>query len=116
LSQLFFPGAIYQTPEDWLSQYPKYCRAILLRLEKLNLNPQKDKLCMAEVAEHWQRYAAFLEKEGKHQLAQNSALMEYRWWIEEFRVSLFAQTLKTQVSVSAKRLDKQWELVLAFGG
>ena len=67
---------------------------------------------MVEVAAHWQRYTAFLEKEGKHQLAQNSAVMEYRWWIEEFRVSLFAQTLKTQVSVSAKRLDKQWELVI----
>jgi len=112
LSQLFYPGAVYQTPEIWLSQYPKYCRAILLRMEKLNLNPQKDRLCMAEVAIHWQRFVTFLEKEGTHQLSQNAALMEYRWWIEEFRVSLFAQTLKTQVSVSAKRLDKQWELVL----
>jgi ATP-dependent helicase HrpA len=115
LSQLFFPGSVYQTPENWLSQYPKYCRAILLRMEKLNLNPQKDRVCMSEIATYWQRYADFLQKEGAHVLAQNSALMEYRWWIEEFRVSLFAQTLKTQVSISAKRLDKQWELVVGFG-
>jgi ATP-dependent helicase HrpA len=35
--------------------------------------------------------------------------MDYRWWIEELRISLFAQTLKTQVPVSDKRMDKQWE-------
>ncbi len=115
LSQLFYQGAIYQTPENWLSQYPKYCRAILLRMEKLNLNPQKDRMCMSEIATYWQRFTDLVNKEGAYILAQNSALMEYRWWIEEFRVSLFAQTLKTQVSVSAKRLDKQWELVLGFG-
>lgn len=113
LQQLFFVGLIYKTPDLWLRQYPRYLRAIQYRLEKAALNPQKDKLALAEIQPYWQRLAGFLQKEGEFVLAQNSALQEYRWWIEELRISLFAQTIKTLVPVSAKRLDKQWELVLA---
>lgn len=109
LTQLFYPGLVYKTPALWLHQYPKYMRGIQQRLEKAALNPQKDKLQLAEVAPHWQRLVDYLAKEGDYRLAQNSELLEYRWWIEELRISLFAQTLKTQVPVSDKRLDKQWE-------
>jgi len=112
LTHLFYPGAVYHTTEIWLSQYPKYCRAILLRIEKMILNPQKDRVQLTEVTAHWQRFSQYLEKEGEYSIAQNLALFEYRWWIEELRVSLFAQTLKTLVSVSSKRMDKQWELVI----
>jgi ATP-dependent helicase HrpA len=109
LTQLFYPGLVYKTPAQWLHQYPKYMRGIQQRLEKAALNPQKDKLQLAEVAPHWQRLVGYLAKEGDYRLAQNSELLDYRWWIEELRISLFAQTLKTQVPVSDKRLDKQWE-------
>ena len=109
LTQLFYPGLVYKTPPQWLQQYPKYMRGIQQRLEKAALNPQKDKLQLAEVAPHWQRLVDFLAKEGDYRLGQNAALMDYRWWIEELRISLFAQTLKTQVPVSDKRMDKQWE-------
>ncbi|UUA73365.1 ATP-dependent RNA helicase HrpA [Cellvibrio sp. QJXJ] len=109
LTQLFYPGLVYKTPALWLHQYPKYMRGIQQRLEKAALNPQKDKLQLAEVGPHWQRLVDYLAKEGDYRLAQNSELLEYRWWIEELRISLFAQTLKTQVPVSDKRLDKQWE-------
>lgn len=112
LSQLFNPGLVYKTPPQWLQQYPKYVRGIQQRLEKAALNAQKDKLQLAEVAPYWQKLADYLEKEGGYRLAQLPALMEYRWWIEEFRISLFAQTLKTQVPISGKRLDKQWELAM----
>ena len=113
LQQLFYPGLVYQTPYIWLQQYPKYLRAIGQRLEKAILNPQKDRLQLAEVAPHWQRLVDYLAKEGDYRFWQNSALLEYRWWIEELRVSLFAQALKTSVPVSPKRLDKQWEQVLS---
>jgi ATP-dependent helicase HrpA len=83
-----------------------------MRLEKASLNPQKDKLALLEIQPYWQRLQEFIEKEGAFVMTQNSALLEYRWWIEELRVSLFAQTLKTQVPISHKRLDKQWESVL----
>jgi len=96
-----------------LRQYSRYLRAIQLRLEKAVLNPQKDKLTLLEIQPYWQRLQEYLAKEGAFVMSQNLALVEYRWWIEELRVSLFAQTLKTQIPVSPKRLDKQWELVLA---
>ncbi|HSC66771.1 MAG TPA: ATP-dependent RNA helicase HrpA [Cellvibrio sp.] len=114
LTRLFYPGLVYQTPPQWLQQYPKYMRGIQQRLEKAALNPQKDKLQIAEVTPHWQRLADYLEKEGGYRLAQNNPLMDYRWWIEELRISLFAQTLKTQVPVSDKRMDKQWEQAMQY--
>lgn len=113
LTQLYYPGLVYKTPLQWLQQYPKYMRGILLRLEKATLNPQKDKLQLAEVAPHWQRLVDYLAKEGDYRLAQNATLHDYRWWIEELRISLFAQTLKTQIPISDKRLDKQWDLAMA---
>jgi ATP-dependent helicase HrpA len=109
LTQLYYPGLAYKTPAQWLQQYPKYMRGIQQRLEKAALNPQKDKLQLTEVTSHWQRLTDYLTKEGDYRLAQNSALLDYRWWIEELRISLFAQTLKTQVPVSDKRMGKQWE-------
>lgn len=112
LGQLFYPGLVYKTPPQWLQQYGKYMRGIQQRLEKAALNPQKDKLQLAEIAPHWQRLSDYLAKEGNYRLGQLAELMDYRWWIEELRISLFAQTLKTQVPVSDKRLDKQWELAM----
>ncbi len=112
LQALFFPGFAYQTPVFWLGQYPRYLRALQLRLEKALLNPQKDRLQLQEVQAHWQRLQDYLQQAGDYQLDVNPALSDYRWWLEELRVSLFAQTLKTQVSVSGKRLDKQWQLAM----
>jgi len=112
LKNLFYPGLVYKTPGEWLRQYPRYLRAIQMRLEKAALNPQKDKLLLLDIEPYWARLQAFIEKEGVVAMTQHPALIDYRWWIEELRVSLFAQTLKTQIPVSPKRLDKQWELVL----
>src|SRR5690606_40092451 len=54
LQQLFYPGLVYNTPREWLEQYPRYLRAILTRLEKAMLNPQKDRLAIGEVQAAWQ--------------------------------------------------------------
>jgi ATP-dependent helicase HrpA len=113
LKNLFYVGLVYKTPEEWLRQYPRYLRGIQARLEKAALNPQKDKLALMEIQPYWQRLQEYIAKEGAFVMTQNAALVEYRWWIEELRISLFAQTLKTQVPISPKRLDKQWELVLS---
>ncbi|MES2674699.1 MAG: ATP-dependent RNA helicase HrpA [Pseudomonadota bacterium] len=112
LQQLFFVGLMYETPDVWLRQYPRYLRAIQFRLERAALNPQKDKLALAEVQPYQKKFDEYLQKEGEFVVAQNAALQEYRWWIEELRVSLFAQAVKTLMPISSKRLDKQWELVL----
>lgn len=87
--------------------YPRYLKALQWRLDKLGNNLLKDEAASAEMAQRWRDYEA-----RKAQLAlrdvQSGQLEEYRWLLEEYRVSLFAQTVKTAVPVSATRLDKLW--------
>ena len=109
LDGLFYPGMVYATPEDWLRQYPRYLQALEIRLEKAWLDPRKDRLLMEELQPHWERLAPYWEGSGQP-LVLKPALLAYRWALEEFRVSLFAQTLKTRMPVSAKRLERLWRL------
>ena len=110
LNDLFYPGFLFLTPNPWLQQYPRYLRAIRQRLEKVQSQVQKDKLWTAELEALKLPWQQRLEKEGQALVYGNSELMEYRWMLEEYRVSLFAQSLKTIKPVSSKRLTKLWEL------
>ena len=94
------------TPDQWLVQYPRFLRAIEVRLGKPGRDPQK----LAEISPFWQGY---LERSKRHreQHIHDPELETFRWMIEEPRVSLFAQELKTSIPVSVKRLEKQWEKV-----
>ncbi len=112
IARLFYPGFLAKTPVEWLRQYPRYIKAMQLRLEKAPLAVQKDKLQIRELEPHWARYDALLEKEGWQVLSALPDFVQYRWMLEEFRISLFAQSVKTLMPVSAKRLDKQWQQVL----
>ncbi|WP_341937870.1 ATP-dependent RNA helicase HrpA [Marinimicrobium sp. C2-29] len=109
LDYLFFSGMVYQTPEEWLRQYPRYLQALEIRLEKAPLDPLKDRRLLEEIAPHWERLQSYLDEPGTPTLARSEVLRHYRWSLEEFRVSLFAQTLKTRVPVSDKRLNRQWQ-------
>lgn len=107
LDQLFGKGVLVHMPVDTLRHYQRYLKAILLRLEKAPQNVQRDKLAMAEwsaVAEQWQ---ALCEQAGEYRALLTPQLSDMRWLLEEFRISLFAQTIKTLTPVSAKRLRKQ---------
>lgn len=107
LAQLVYPGFVRDTPMEWLQEYPRYLKATDARLEKLPGQLQKDRVWSSELADYWQRYQARLNKhlkEGK----RDPELESFRWMLEEYRVSLWAQQLGTTVPVSAKRLDKQW--------
>ncbi len=115
LVHLVYPGFMFGTHIQWLRQYPRYLKAVSSRLEKVVGQVQKDKVCMAELDELWQRWQQNLDKQGAAQVEANSELQLYRWMLEEYRVSLFAQQLKTVVPVSAKRLSKQWQLALGLG-
>ena len=91
-----------------LNHFPRYLKAIGVRLEKLRTDPTRDPRLMAEfaqVATPYQR--AWSERQG----ARNAdpKLVEFRWLLEELRVSLFAQELRTPMPVSVKRLQKVWE-------
>ncbi len=111
MAKLIYPGFLRETPFEWLQQYPRYLNAVQLRMEKAPLDPQKDKLATAVVAKQWQRHQEKLDKEGVIAYSENREWQAYRWMLEELRVSLFAQSLKTRMPVSDKRLDKQWALV-----
>lgn len=109
LSGLFSKGMLFDTPLWALEQYPRYFKAILERMDKAPGQVQKDKVWLAEVAEHTERLEKFLKKEGQERYRITPELVEFRWLIEELRVSLFAQRLGTRMPVSSKRLNKLWQ-------
>ncbi len=106
LAGLIYPGFISQTPSEWLSEYPRYFKAINLRLEKLSGAIGRDRASTLEIKPLWQ---AFVERKEKHkkQGLVDPALETYRWMLEELRVSMFAQELKTKIPVSSKRLKQK---------
>jgi ATP-dependent helicase HrpA len=111
LGQLFAPGFLVRTPWPWLQQFPRYARAIVMRLQKLTGGAgQRDQQHLSAVVPRWQRGIERLKQHRERQL-YDPELESYRWMTEEFRVSLFAQELGTAVPVSEKRLDQQWARV-----
>ncbi|ODS22995.1 ATP-dependent RNA helicase HrpA [Candidatus Endobugula sertula] len=110
LQNLFYSGMMYDTPGQWLQQYPRYMKAIQLRLEKVSSQVNKDRAIIADIEPLWQRLQDKRQKEGEAGYWLNEELQQHRWMIEELRVSLFAQTVKTIIPISVKRLNKHWEL------
>jgi ATP-dependent helicase HrpA len=110
LDHLIHPGFLSNTPWNRLQQFPRYLKGMTLRLEKFANNPERDANNSLEVNALWQQYLHRLEKHQKIGLIDVN-LDEFRWQIEELRVSLFAQELKTPCPVSIKRLLKLWESV-----
>ena len=108
LNGLFYRGFLFHTPLEWLRQYSRYLKGIELRLEKAALDPNRDRRLTAEYQEAEEPYQVEVSKSEPLLLAGDPALVQYRWMLEEFRVSLFAQTLKTLMPVSIKRLRKLW--------
>src|SRR4030095_7571141 len=106
MRRLLPPRFVVTTPANVLSHYPRYLKAIAARLDKLKDNPARDKARMSENATletpYWREVA------GRKGVA-DPRLDEFRWLLEELRVSLFAQELRTPVPVSSKRLQKVWE-------
>ena len=111
LDALTAGDAISSTPWNWLRQFPRYFRAICMRLDALaGGGAGRDRQSLDELRPRWELY---LETARQH-AAQNvydPELVQYRWMLEEYRVSLFAQKLGTAVPVSPKRLDQQWAKV-----
>ncbi|WP_086931209.1 ATP-dependent RNA helicase HrpA [Agarilytica rhodophyticola] len=112
MERLFFTGVFTKTPKSWLDQYPRYLSAVHVRLDKMGQSPTRDNAWTETLNQLWDAHQTRLQKEGEWAYTQNTQWQKYRWMIEELRVSLFAQTLKTAMPVSEKRLQKQWQLSL----
>ncbi|MEJ7688375.1 MAG: ATP-dependent RNA helicase HrpA [Variovorax sp.] len=96
---------IADTPWPRLQHFARYLKAIVLRLDKLRADPARDAQRAAELRPQEQRYWRLLaERKG----AVDERMDEFRWLLEELRVSFFAQELRTPQPVSVKRLDKLW--------
>jgi len=110
LGRLVYKGFVTATPWERLHDLPRYMRAMQARLDKYAANPERDERHAASIAELWARYE---ERTAKLRRAHESdpRLEDFRWRIEELRVSLFAQELKTPYPVSFKRLDKLWNSI-----
>ncbi|GAB4397343.1 MAG: ATP-dependent RNA helicase HrpA [Rhodoferax sp.] len=105
LARLVPKDFLHCTPWSALQHLPRYLKAIGLRLDKLRNDPQRDAQHMRTLQPLEQRYWRRLaERKG----VADARLDAYRWLLEELRVSLFAQELRTPQPVSAKRLEKAW--------
>ncbi len=114
LSQLVYPGFLYQTPQVWLDRYVIYFRAVEQRLEKYRRDMNQQRFYSEQLGQFWSRYIS-QNKQSVSDGALYLTLQDYRWMLEEYRVSLFAQQLGTVVPVSAKRLEKKWQECLRIG-
>ncbi|WP_226418530.1 ATP-dependent RNA helicase HrpA [Dechloromonas denitrificans] len=115
LKRLMGKRFVLDTPIERLQHYPRYLKGIQVRLDKLKADPARDARLMAEYAPLWTNYerrAIQLAKLG----AADPQIEQFRWLLEELRISLFAQELRTPVPVSVKRLQKQWEGLLSSSG
>ena len=110
IARLMEPQSFSKTPWDWLRHYPRYFRAIGSRLENLPSGVPRDMEKHEEFQLRWRLYTEQAER-LQSQGVVDPELVYYRWMLEEYRVSLFAQKLGTAIPVSPKRLDQQWAKV-----
>ncbi|MGY8856560.1 MAG: ATP-dependent RNA helicase HrpA [Pseudomonadales bacterium] len=102
LEDLHLADFVYRMDySDW-QQYPRYLEALQIRLERLEHNLDADLDGVYALDLHMERLAGRADKE---------AISEYRWMVEEYRIQLFAQPMKTRMAVSPKRLSKMWDKV-----
>ena len=106
LTNLVCPRFLERTPYERLPHLPRYLKALLVRAERATLNPVKHQERLRQLAP----YVAALKQLEAMPLRTAEArrqLETYRWMVEEYKVSLFAQELGTAIPVSPQRLDRQ---------
>jgi ATP-dependent helicase HrpA len=110
LDGLVYQGFVAHTPAVWLGHLPRYLRAVAARLRKIKQAPDKDQQRRTEISGLRRRCQA-QERKNAAAGVTDPALEQFRWMLEEYRVSVFAQELKTALPVSLKRLEEQWSRV-----
>ena len=105
LQALVHKRFVAETEHSQLAHFPRYLKAMQVRMDKLRTDPARDTRLMTE----WQQVATPWQRAMKGGAQGDPKMLEFRWMLEELRVSLFAQELKTPMPVSVKRLQKVWE-------
>jgi ATP-dependent helicase HrpA len=105
MEDMVYPGFLADLEPGRLAHYPRYLSGIMERLDQLDQNPQRDRQRMTLVEPWWQAYLGALEEGAPY----DETLDTFRWLLEEYRISLFAQRLGTDGKVSEKRLAAVWK-------
>lgn len=109
LDGLVSKNFVKHTPEKWLNQMPRYLQGLEKRLEKIDIDPNKDQLQISEIQTLLDQYKSLAEQPTYQ---NNERLQAVRWMLEELRLSLFSQPLKTLMPVSIKRVQKALKEVM----
>jgi ATP-dependent helicase HrpA len=105
---LIFPKMLAEIPYAQLVHLPRYLKGIALRIDKLRTNPARDAQCQKDwesLARPWQKRLQAI-KGSSYAMDDDPGLGDFRWQLEELRIALFAQELKTPTPMSLKRLEK----------
>ncbi|MFM9963779.1 MAG: ATP-dependent RNA helicase HrpA [Planctomycetaceae bacterium] len=109
LARLTESGFLTTTAWDWLQQFPRYFQGIAVRIKKITAAGQaRDQRAMTDIEPRWRKLIARLDS-AKQAKRHEPELAICHWMLEELRVSLFAQELRTALPISPQRWDKQWE-------
>jgi ATP-dependent helicase HrpA len=106
---LIFPKFVADIPYAQLVHLPRYLKAIAMRIDKMRANPSRDAQCQKDwesVARPWQKLLQGSKGAAAYAMSEDQALADFRWQLEELRVALYAQELKTPTPMSLKRLEK----------
>ncbi|MCA9303948.1 MAG: ATP-dependent RNA helicase HrpA [Phycisphaerales bacterium] len=105
-------GYLLQTPTNWLWCYPRYLRAIEVRLDRIrSVGITKDQQLASAIAP-WVQCLEELSAQDAHTGRVADEFETLRWMVEEYRVATFAQELRTVVPVSDKRLRTQLDKIV----
>ncbi|MCG8671394.1 MAG: DUF3418 domain-containing protein, partial [Pseudomonadales bacterium] len=93
-----------------LAEYPRYLNGIIVRIKRLQGNVERDQTHIPELESWWFDYQQ-RSTQNQEKGTDDPELDHLRWMLEEYRISLFAQEIKTKYPISSKRLEKQWQKV-----
>ncbi|MEK6750278.1 MAG: ATP-dependent RNA helicase HrpA [Pseudomonadota bacterium] len=111
-TRLVYRGFVTATPVEWLAHFPRYFKAMLARNDKAKQYPERDNAQLRVLEPLWREFWALFTT-AKY--ATNPQWRELRWWLEELRVSLFAQELRTAISISPQRAEKRLQELKRIG-
>jgi len=111
LQKLIHAKFVAQTPYEYLVHLPRYLKAIVMRIDKLRGNPARDQQCQSEWQSLLNPWQKLIQSQKAYGGSLDPRLEDFRWQLEELRVALYAQELKTPTPMSTKRLQKILESI-----